>query len=259
MAKPSRACRPPDDLWTYYGFKQESGWLQEISEVPKFLARTGVNFEEPVEFLRTRFVNADGAVKIQTESLECDPEAMTLIGADETPLGRMHRFIRLWRKFSWLIADLDRVLHSLSAVDFDSSTLGSLVAVRELESTFRRVPLADIVSLWVDIDTQGEHSLYQRLFRNRAVAKLDDQAAFLLDGDTQDLTKPPLDLADTSQVIDDHVPAALAALGIAESDLATIRSEVDLAANSQDKTRRTSRTFRSCTATPFWPARCGSA
>ena len=79
-------------------------------------------------------------------------------------------------------------------------------------------PLIKLASLWANIETQGENSLYKKLFLNRAILKQDD--AFK--------PKPDGSVLDGSQMIADHIPSLLAAFQISAVDLDLIRTDVNL-------------------------------
>ena len=214
-------------LHTFYGFGEgdATDWQAEIAPVPAFLRRTGLSYVDLVALLKTRFVNPDQSIVITLAAPEeneaelvdaCDLNNLTLDGLDAAALSRMHRFIRLQRQLDCALPDLDRTFTALAAVDIDDIFLQKLAHVAALQEELN-VPLVPLLSLWEDIDTEGEDALYQKLFLNKAVRNPVDQA-FTLE-----------ELETSSESIAAHVHAILAALRIGETDLSAIREALGLA------------------------------
>ena len=84
-------------------------------------------------------------------------------------------------------------------------------------------PLVQLLSLWADIDTWGDNSLYRKLFLNKAVLALDP--VFQPNSDGSVLTAAGLNISD-------HIPALLAALRSTAADLALIRADSGLDADT---------------------------
>jgi hypothetical protein len=215
-------------------------WLQVLRHIPVLLHQSGLTYRELLELLGTSFVNPniDGArpLKIVAVALDaygkpvdpttCKLSLLTLQAVDgdlETALARMHRFVQLWRKLGWTAPELDQAIRAFDPrawqTGFTGPFLVRLSHVARLRAAFG-LPVVELLSWWSDIDTvvyvdhltDGEPevpSLYQRLFRNKAVINpLDD--AFPDD---------PAGLPGLAGLISDHAPAIAAALGISAADL----------------------------------------
>lgn len=214
-------------LHALYGFGESdaTGWQEEIAPVPAFLWRTSLSYVDLLALLKTRFVNPDETIVITLAAPEeneagpvdaCDLNNLTLNGLDGAALSRMHRFIRLQRKLDWTLPDLDTTFTALAAVDIDDSFLQKLAHVAALHEELN-VPLVPLLSLWADIDTDGEDALYPKLFLNKAVLNPVEHAFSLSE------------LTTASDSIAAHVPAILAALRIGETELSAIREALGLA------------------------------
>ena len=85
---------------------------------------------------------------------------------------KIHRFIRLWHKLGWSMSDFDKTLTALGSTEITADVRQKLAQVEQLQ-TDSDVPIVQLLSLWADIDIWGDHSLYRKLFLNKAVLALD--------------------------------------------------------------------------------------
>lgn len=242
----------PPPLHEYYGNALEPAtWKDEIAKAPVFLRQTGLVFTDLVDVVKTWFVNRNQSVPALRIALdapgECDIEGTTithLADDGDVALDRIHRFLRLWRRVGWTIADLDRALFALEAGELDAVALRKVAQLRRLMSDLD-LPLAEALALWAPIDTWGDHAHYLKLFRSRAVARLEDSEAFALTYPfTNDPADPaaapdpeikhptlPFELTVTTNPLggDPHTAVVLAALRITETDLDLIRGHAGIA------------------------------
>ncbi|MEJ7604410.1 MAG: neuraminidase-like domain-containing protein, partial [Kofleriaceae bacterium] len=115
------------------------GPLADLARVPELLRRAGIDFVELTTLLTTRFVNGSGAVGVQgpvANPLTCDVEQMTLVNLNDVVLGRMMRFVRLWRRIGWTMIELDRALVTFAVVELSASTLLDLAAAKVLAARY---------------------------------------------------------------------------------------------------------------------------
>src|SRR6185503_5093138 len=150
----------------------------------------------------------------------CDLSKTSIQHLDGKPLTdqellKMHRFLRLWRKLGWTVQELDKALTAMGASSVSTNVLQQLSHIEKARVELD-LPVVALLSLWFEIDTFGEGSLYQKLFLNKAVLNPVDPAFALSDSQGQ------------APLISDHVPAILAALGINADDLAAIRAATNL-------------------------------
>jgi hypothetical protein len=90
-----------------------------------------------------------------------------------------------------------------------------------------KLPVVKLLTLWAPIDVFGDDSLYDSLFRNRAVINPVDGAF--------KLSNPPVQIEGDGQsemTLSAHVPAILAALRIKADDLIKLRDATGLSANN---------------------------
>jgi len=213
--------QPPAALGSYFGFTADSDnpaqLVNALQKVPEFLAATGLGFQELVDMVSTRFVNADHALHLDTPSADCDPKKISLSGLDEARLWRMIRLIRAQRRLGWKFADLDRVLFAFRHEALDAAALARLADVKELAHQLDR-PIDELLVLWAPLDTWGKNSQFERLLATRAVAwRTQDERTFELRPDRAELVE-------TGENLDVVASALLAGFRITSEELARIRA-----------------------------------
>lgn len=227
-----------------YGFSEDprdGEWQNSLAQVEEFLKRTDLKYAELDELLKMRFINpsmaAPGAVVIFAPNDRCDPAERRLRHKDGSPLNfeewdKLQRYIRLWRKLSWPIHDVDRALTALrvsTAAQVNDDFLIMLAQAVRLQRELH-LTLADTLSFWWNIDTHGddadtrrENSLYARLFLNRTIRQLlpSPSDSFVLNNEGSQLQV-------TSGHISDFTAAIMAALRVSAADLGVIRGATNL-------------------------------
>ena len=138
---------------------------------------------------------------------------------------KIHRFIRLWRKLDWQIHEVDLMLVALGEDDITDITISKLANVVLLNKELN-LPINKLATLWGSIDTYGDQSLYKKLFLNKAVQRID--SAFVADSFGNYL-------ADPTQLLDDHIPAILAAFRMSEDDFNAIIGVARVHDNGSDR------------------------
>ncbi len=252
----------PPDLWLCWGYPDAdvpnpdtppNDWVKALGDptrqppgnLKNFLHRSGLQYEELVDLLATRFINPNGATDPNAIDFASDPPArldscsltdLHLKGlTDPAPLSKMHRFTRLRRKLGWTTLDLEQALTAFQATDITGPVLVKLAHAKRLHETLH-VPLPTVLSWWGTIDTRGDregkNSLYQQLFQNRSLRP-----------DPFSPTPDPFQLVPARDKLADELPAipkdtpvfptVLAALGLSAGDFAAlvVKQEVDDALN----------------------------
>ncbi|MDJ0532078.1 MAG: Tc toxin subunit A, partial [Xenococcaceae cyanobacterium MO_207.B15] len=151
----------------------------------------------------------------------CNLEKVNLIHLDGTKLeveeyDRIHRFIRLWQKMDWTIDETDKALIGLnqnsdSAPEITPDFLHQLVAVKKLLDK-TGLELTKLLTFWADISTNGEKSLYERLFLSHNLLSIDE--VFKPDRHGNYLTE--------SAKISEHLPILMAGLRLKADDITAI-------------------------------------
>lgn len=145
---------------------------------------------------------------------------------------RLIRFIRLWKKLGWTIAQTDRAIMALNNRATSSDTPGTLDAgflnflprlgvIKQVMDRLKLNPQKDLMPLlacFAPIDTYGRSSLYHQMFLSPALLKQDP--VFVEDGNGDVLrTNPP-------QKIGSHIEILRAALQLTDDELRQIMTSL---------------------------------
>ncbi len=204
------------------------GWVETLSHVRPFLKQSGLSYEEFLRLLATRLINPAGSIRIESvdpdDPATCDTHKLQITNLDASVLGRIHRFVRLWRRLGWTIRELDLAVQVFQGSVANPNTrlvprlIEQLAVAYRLQKEFD-IPLERLLALWGGIDTRrgprddpaGEDSLYDKLFLNPAVLKPVD-AAFTLNAARDDL-------AQGGEQIANHLPGVIAGLGVTSAEV----------------------------------------
>ena len=170
----------PYALGDYFGLVNFDAWGLRLvlTPVPNFLRLSGLEFTDLLALLKTRYVNPSSLGPAQRLSIlvndPCNLADAQLQNLDpDTHLERIHRFLRLWRKLSISMLDLDRCLQTFGATSIDDTLLLKLSAAQRLADRFK-LSLVSLLPLWSTLDTyrydQGL-SPYEALFQNKIVTQ----------------------------------------------------------------------------------------
>jgi hypothetical protein len=161
----------------------------------------------------------------------CDPHSMKLRRFDGSELdahafGRMHKFIRLYRKTGWSIADLDRAISALGATEITPELLVHLAHIKQLQDRFHITNLQVLLALWATMETHGSDSLFRGLFLNKATHHQGVDPAF-----EQVFPDSPV-LTNTEAILLLHLPILQSALRVTALDMGLILQDCGLDAAS---------------------------
>ena len=210
-------------LWNFYGYDKHTGykpltdpadssgqitggrWNDSLtSRVDVFMQQTQLTYKELLALLLCYSINPvtgkDNlgqevrAIKIvsrDSDNASCRLDNLKLSGMTISHLGKIHRFIRLWRRLGWRMYDLDRAVLTFQLDWGDDTGLNKarLNKISQAEFLARRLnlPAGDILVFWNDINTvsqtdylsgnnQQPPSQYEQLFCNKTVINPPDKA-----------------------------------------------------------------------------------
>jgi len=214
---------PPEDFWG-------SPPVTSLATVQELLDRSGLSYAELDALVATRFIDPGNAVTIAAKSGEpvdtCDTTKLRINGLTANVLGRMHRFVRLWRKLGWTVPELDRAVHALASSPntpvLSNEVLVRLDHLRTLCSELR-LSAAQTLALWKPIDTAEPGSLYWSLFYNPAVFKPQHED-FRLRPDGRELLH-------TDKLLAHHAAALQASFRLDSAGFALLLAKTDGALN----------------------------
>jgi hypothetical protein len=211
-----------------WGETGNAAWLDAIGKVSTFLQKTGLEYHQLLALLDLKYINPAGDIAIEHLDASSDADKQIIRALDVHKLDRLHRFLRLWRKLQgWQLWELDLVIRHprIGNGALDEGFVISLFFFSQLRQRLGpKATVEQVCALFGSLNTAShftrlhqprEQALYHSLFLNkRLINPLDP--AFQLDPATGDLP--------AGQTISAHQPAALAALGVRESDLSVLKA-----------------------------------
>jgi hypothetical protein len=137
-------------------------------------------------------------------------------------LENLKQLIQLRNCLGWDLADIDWFIVNAPGVSsITPARLSDLARIQQLTARFPGTATRTLLALWGPLDPSG--SLYQQLFLNPSTLPIDPAFQPVADGWV---------LSDATQLISDHIPALLAAFNITATDLALIRADAGLGADT---------------------------
>jgi hypothetical protein len=202
-----------------------SGWRAKLAEVPEFLERSRLSYDELLQLLQVPYVQEGGEFGVDFSDAEspCDIDGAVLRYTNGDPLltkdtfDSIQRFLRLLRKTGWSIWELGRVLAALPKPQIELATLVQVSVLKQLAAKFG-LDVLEVISWWADMDTaldgtdEEYRSWYETVFLNPAVLNPPDQTLLL----ATDRTHLAVEDAGGA-LISGHLSSIAAALQISES------------------------------------------
>ncbi|MFF5475900.1 neuraminidase-like domain-containing protein [Streptomyces sp. NPDC012935] len=202
-------------------------WIEVLAKVPVMLHRTKLAYRDLVQLLEMRWIDPANTVTLgpaDPNAAACDTSSLAIGGLTADALGRIHCFVRLWRRLGIPMWELDRYL---AAWPLSDTGLRSIASIRRLQertgldwSTLVTVFAGFDDHEYVDHTSDGGipvQTVYQRLFRNRLVDATGDF--------------PPR-AADLGGTVGQRVPGLLAGLRLSEADFGLILADRSLTLES---------------------------
>ncbi len=146
------------------------------------LQNAGITLQQLIDWSKANYKKLTQLIVLDAPDSACNLEVTKLVHLDGTvlsdlDLSKLHRFIRLWRKLGWSIADLDC---TLTALQSDPSTrnitpdfLNQIAQIKQLQTNFNISNLQVLLALLTPVNTRGDDALYKKLFLSKAALKID--------------------------------------------------------------------------------------
>jgi hypothetical protein len=175
--------------------------LSLLRNVSILMQQARLSFEQLQLLIESSFVTLAGSAPLTlVPRFTCKPIEMNLIELSAGHLGRLHRFVRLWRRLEWSLHDLDLAIRAFDGLLTPVTLLGLawLKALRQQTG----LPVGALVTIidrletrdWTDYlaeDAPQRQSLYSQIFQREALRPLADFAAFALRPDALELASTP--------------------------------------------------------------------
>ncbi|EHK19265.1 uncharacterized protein TRIVIDRAFT_172252 [Trichoderma virens Gv29-8] len=234
----------------YWGYESDQLMLSENNDegLPfvksQFLRRSEITVEQLLGLLRARTLqgqlvleNADASPtfsgKLEDLRLRHPTKDNAKAALTVPDCKLLQSFIRLWHKTGWTVQDLDCLITSFGTKDtlynITPQTIVAMSAVQRI-STLTGIEVFRLMPLWDLMDTNGDNSLYAKLFlggkadRQDAVFGKDDQGRYLAGGLSLEENRAPLLAA--FRLTEESFSAIVAAANIQNDklDLANVTS-----------------------------------
>lgn len=202
------------ELW---GFSPtDSQWIATLGRARAFMDRSGLDSQDFLDFMGTRFVAGEGSAELEMGANPCDFEAARITGLNSDCLARMTRFLRVRKKLGLSIRELDKAWAVFGAIG--TTFLTNLASVLKWKESFG-VSYAEALSWLGKIDTWKnsaeiatiqDKSLYEQVFLSGSSGS--SRAAFELNSGLTELARP------TARLVD-HRIALQSALRLTEAEL----------------------------------------
>ena len=170
----------PAQQFQFWGEADNAAAIAAYSHVDTFLDRTGLSYLDLQTLLTLGFVNPAKQIAIVHLDTSCDLSQKRLQPLDTNALDRIHRFLRLWRKLGWAMADVDLAIRTRQVGNgtLDNAFLGRLypfLLVRErlgnptVEQCCALFDELNTAARFVGLSTPPKPSLYEHQFLNKQV------------------------------------------------------------------------------------------
>lgn len=157
-------------LTRLYGFNVASNPEPESKDLFTLME---ISRQQLTELVDTGFIAANGTVSFEGSRHDGDttlqPDKEVVKGLTPDILDRMHRFVRLWRRLDWSMAELDQILFHIykasdhSDTDRNQLPLPLITQLHTLQK-YLKVSVPELCALFHRIPNDGKGSLCDRLF-----------------------------------------------------------------------------------------------
>lgn len=179
------------DQEVYWGFDavKDTIWqdalnLNKAVSVHNFMKRSQLSYNEVLELLMVKFVNADNGTRsvIVRPPDTCSTDVQFVNNLTFSKLDLMHRFIRLWRKTGWKMWELDLLLRNpqVGGNSISDTSLSRLKIFKDLQDKLG-LSAESLLTFYGEINTEERieadkpsvkiPSLYHALFQNPTISK----------------------------------------------------------------------------------------
>jgi hypothetical protein len=141
-------------------------------QVNVFEKATGLNYEQVVNLVQLQFINPAKDSFIQHDDLSCDTTKKRITNITTTRLDAIHRFLRLWRKTSFTMDELDAIIVS-SAIGTNKIQNKLAWQLQQFTSLQQTLSLStfELLAFYQNLDTTHNlpGCLYNQLFQNSQI------------------------------------------------------------------------------------------
>jgi hypothetical protein len=183
-----------------------------------FMEATALSYEQVLELLTLTTINPTGDSMIANDDLSCDTSKKQITNVTATKFDLVHRFLRLWRKTTLGLEELDAIVQAtaLGASAIDPRLAWQLHHFLVLAAEWSLSPI-QLLTFFAPLPIAGTAPLYHELFQNRAATNpLEPDFA-----PAQVMSATPMAITTRHQSI------ILGALGLTPDDLSRLIAKTD--------------------------------
>ncbi|MEP0367423.1 MAG: neuraminidase-like domain-containing protein [Cyclobacteriaceae bacterium] len=211
----------------YYGGSGSGITSSQPIEIEDLLAGAGLEYNDLVNLLESKFVNADNEVIEFNPADSCSVEDANLSfdGDNSQFLRNLHRFERLRRILNWKVSELDQVLTVVEAINSDLK-ITELAGIQSLSEKFK-IPVSDIATWYgplSEVSYEGKPSQFDAIFLNPVINKDSAVRASFTAGDVTLVASGQLDAL--------NAPIVLAVTRLKPEDLLLLTADLSSATNA---------------------------
>ena len=145
-------------------------------DAQKLLLPTKVSRSELGELIQTRFIAGNTSITIVAEKKNNDSvqnDIEHIYGLTLQALDRMHRFVRLWKKTSWSIQELDLVLtySGMTGEDIDLKVVSEILSIQKKTGQSVEITCSLFSDIPVNSVKENQEPLFDRLFNIEGLVK----------------------------------------------------------------------------------------
>ncbi len=139
-------------------------------EVDLFLQYTSLEYADLQTLLNLQFINPLKDSKIDHDDLSCDLNKQHITNVSATKFDRVHRFLRLFKKLSFSMEELDACIQcpAIGNGKLDALFVWQLHHLLQLKNRVD-MELFPLLAFYENIQTTGENNLYNSLFQNKQI------------------------------------------------------------------------------------------
>ncbi|MES2110189.1 MAG: neuraminidase-like domain-containing protein [Bacteroidota bacterium] len=157
---------------------QSTNWPDyntSLYPVDTFLSFTGLMFDDMLTLLTLKFINPSGNSEIvstldpTTQTLTCNTSEKSISKLSNHKFDAIRRFLRVWRKTSLSMEDMDRCIMSPAMGNgvLDKNFAVQLQSFLQLQNQFS-LSTEQLLAFYQDINSTTPDALYFELFQNRS-------------------------------------------------------------------------------------------
>ena len=186
-------------------------------QVDLFEQATGLSYNQILDLLELQFINPAKDSMVQHDDLSCDTDKQRITNLTQSKFDAIHRFLRLWRKTSLLMSELDAIVMApaMGNGKIEPRIAWELQNFLILQNAYS-FGVFQLLSFYQDIDTNSPDSLYYQLFQNR----------FITNPVNPDFAVANV-TAGASPITDADKATIIASIGITNNDLQTLINKSD--------------------------------